>query len=102
MSNNSAFTPLLSTVNIVAATSTANVALGNTAGDAIDVRIFNAGSATVFVNFGGSSATAVLATSTPIPAGGVEIFSLGPSVTYVAAIVASSTHTIYFTPGMGV
>ena len=102
MSNNSAFTPLLSTVNIVAATSTANIALGNTAGDAVDVRLYNAGSAAVFVNFGGSSVVAALASSVPIPAGGVEVFSLGPGVTYIAAIVLSSTHTLYITPGMGV
>ena len=103
MSNNSAFTPTYATVNISAGSTTANVALGNSAGDAVDVRVCNHCTVAIFINFGASSVTASASTSMPIAAGGVEILSFGPSVTHMAAITASaSNQAIYATAGQGV
>ena len=64
------------------------------------VRVFNATSVTVFIQFGISTVTATTA-NMPIPAGGVEIFEIGPAVTYIAGITASGTGTLYATTGRG-
>lgn len=65
------------------------------------VRIFNGASATIFVEFDGSSPTASVANSMPIPAGGVAI--VGNPQQFVAVVaLAVTTGTIYFTPGNGI
>jgi hypothetical protein len=95
------FTPLGATVNIAANTSTGNVAL-TTMNDlgGKDVRVYNAGAATVFVNFGISTVTAAT-TDMPVPAGAIEVITVGPAVTHAAAITSAGTATVYFTSGRG-
>ncbi len=96
------FTPTGATVNIAATGTTSAVALGTPSGQGgMAVRVFNAGAATVFIEFGVSTVEAATASSMPVPAGAVETFSVGPSVTHAAAITASGTATVYFTPGQG-
>lgn len=91
------FTPsLANTANISATTSSARVAIP--AGGQ-SVRVHNAASVAVFIQFGDSSVTATTS-HMPIPAGGVETFNEG-GATHVAAITASGSGTIYFTSGSG-
>lgn len=97
------FTPTGDTVNVAAISTTGNVALGTFSGSAgASVRVYNAGTATVFIAFGISTVEAVAATSMPVPAGAIEVFAVGPGVTHMAAITASSTATVYATPGQGI
>ena len=89
-----------STVSISATTSSASIALpAGIAGR--QVRIFNNAGAVAFVAFGGSAITADTTTSVPIAVGAVEVLSIPPEVTYVAAILASGTGSVYFTGGFG-
>lgn len=97
---NNLFTPLANTVNIAGTTSTANVALG-AVGKTIRVKNLDATNA-AFINFGDSTITATTAAGIPIGPGEVAGFTRGPGVTHAAAITASSTATVYFTPGEGV
>ena len=101
---NKMFRPVGATVNIVAATTTANVqrtGSGAPSPVAVEVRFYNAGVVPVFVNFGGSGVTATLAAGMPIAPGATEAFGLEPSQTHVAAITASGTATLYITTGDG-
>ncbi len=68
------------------------------------LRIYNSGAVIVFVRVGGSTVTAA-ATDMPIPAGGVETFTVkndDGAPKYVAAITLSSTATLYVTAGEGI
>lgn len=87
-----------STVSLSASAASSNVQV-QTANTSRHVRIYNSGSVTVFIEQGGSGVTAATATGYPIPAGAVEIISCPEQ--YIAAITASSTATVYFTPGEG-
>src|SRR6266705_2187655 len=87
------------TVNIAAGVATANIQIQST-DNRPHVRVFNSGAVTAFIELGGSSVAATLTTSMPLGAGGTEILS--GDFTYAAAITASSTATVYFTPGEGV
>ncbi len=82
--------------SISASASTASAAVDNTAPQ---LRIYNAGAATVFIRWGIGAQTAVT-TDMAIPAGVVEVFSKGAADT-VAAITASGSATVYLTPGVG-
>jgi hypothetical protein len=96
-----AFTPKGATVSLAVTAATGRVALtapGGSGGS--DVRLYNAGGATVFVAFGNSAVEAAI-TSMPIPSGAVEVFSAGPGSTHVAAITAAGTATLYATTGRG-
>ena len=97
------FSPVGATVSLSVTSTTGNVALTSvgTAPVTKSVRVYNAGTATIFVTFGISDVAAVAATSMPIPSGGIETFELSPAVTHAAAITASSTATAYFTSGRG-
>jgi len=89
------------TVNISGTTSTANVAL--TAGIAgKQVRVYNAAAVAAFITFGDSTITATLAAGTPVAPGAVEVFGLPGLITYAAAILPSSTGSVYFTVGSGI
>ena len=96
------FTPFgTATTALSTSNSTASAALTLPTGPSqFSVRVFNAMTVTGFIQFGGSTVTAAT-TNMPIPAGGVEVFQIGPGVTHAAAITASGSGTIYFTPGMG-
>lgn len=65
------------------------------------IRLYNAGGSTVFVNCGDSSVTAATTTGMPLPAGAIEVIRVDNSQTYVAAITAAGTATLYCTPGYG-
>ena len=95
------FTPALAnTAALSATTSSSRVALpsSGTTG-AKSVRVYNAASVAVFIQFGDVTVTATTS-HMPIPAGGVECFEVG-SATYVAGITGSSSGTVYFTSGNG-
>jgi hypothetical protein len=64
-------------------------------------RLYNAGSGTVFFNFGASGVTAAVATGTPIPSGAVEVFTAAPNATHIATI-GSAAATLYVTAGEGI
>lgn len=91
------------TVNIVVSAATQVIEIVP-AGDV--VRIFNGGTATVFIKFGASNVTATLAAGIPIGAGVTEIETPKERDTnnrlYVAAIAVGASGTIYFTPGVGI
>lgn len=104
------FSPLLSdTTKLTATNVTGSAALtlptteggfASGAPGARHVRICNAGSVIVFIQLGDSTVAATTA-KMPILPGGTEILTLG-GATYVAAITASGSADVYFTPGMGV
>lgn len=101
----SPFTPIAPTVNITATNVTGNVQLtdasGGVAGYAGKVaRVVNAGTLPVFIKFGGSTVTAAAATDMPIMPGATELFQLGAE-TYMAAITATGSATVYVTSGQG-
>lgn len=93
------------TVSISATTTSANVALatGLPQGE-FQMRVYNAGTDTVYVNFGDSTAAAAT-TDHIVPSGAVEVITINnpakSPITYAAAKAASSTATVYFTPGHG-
>ena len=97
----SAFTPIGNTVNVSATTSSGNVALTLPSWrDSFDVRGVNGGTTLAFVNFGTDNAvTAATATSVPIAGGAERVFRVNPATTHMAAIMSSSTGTIYATTG---
>lgn len=96
-----AFSPMGSTVNLAATTTTGNVALSGFGAGGGNVRLYNSGTVTVFVAFGGSAVAATTTASMPLPAGAVEVFAVG-EVLYLAGITASGTATVYATIGQGV
>lgn len=70
-----------------------------------DVRVYNSGTATVWIDFGDSTVTTSAATGMPIPAGAVCGFNTPKPYNdglYVAVIAAGATGTVYFTPGVGI
>ena len=99
------FSPVGATVTLSATTTSGSTPVAltvPTASMTFSCRVYNAGTATVFVTFGvGTGTTAATATSMPIPSGGIETFELGPNITYAAGITAASTATVYFTTGRG-
>lgn len=92
------FTPNpASTVNIDVGAASASVSLGIT--QRASVQVTNDGTATAWINFGGSGVTAALATGIPVRSGATLVFATNQP--YVAAIAAGATGKIYFTPGSG-
>lgn len=93
------------TVNLAVTTSTGRVQVFTTTPDVTSepcIRLYNAGAATVFVEFGTVAVNAAVATGFPLPPGAVEVFRVDNTQTYVAAITASGSATLYATPGYGV
>lgn len=91
------------TVNIAVGAASAAVKLTDDPAD-LSVRVYNDGSATVWIAFDGPSATATLTQDIPIPSKGVEVFTAQAGAgapLYVAAIAAGATGNVYFTLGMG-
>lgn len=97
------FSPMTPTVSIASVgTSSSNVARtlsGHLGGD--EIRIANTGTAVAFVEFGESTIAATTTTSVPILPNTVEVFSVNPVQTHVAAITVSGTTTLYITTGRG-
>lgn len=94
------------TVNIAATTSSSRVqvltsgVIQSTNGTHV-VRVYNTGSVPVFIEFGNSTVTASTTADAPIAPGSVEPFHVYPYETHVAAITASGSATVYFSPGEG-
>lgn len=98
MSSLPAFTPIGATATLAVTSASGNVAL-NRAG-ANQVLVLNLGDAEAFVDFGDSTQTATT-TDMPVPAGGWLMLSIALGATHAAAITASGTATLRFTPGDG-
>jgi len=97
-----AFKPAVGgTVSLAVTTTSASVAMLLVPDSEHQVRLYNAGSATVFVNRGGSGVTATTS-NMPLPAGAVEVLTYTGSATHLAAITASGTATLYATVGEGI
>jgi hypothetical protein len=100
------FTPVDdATASIAATTSGADrVAIKQQPTGTHQVRLFNAGAATVFWAAGNASVTAAL-TDVPLPSGAIEVITLANATsgaaTHVAAVTASGTATLYVTTGQG-
>jgi hypothetical protein len=94
-----AFKPIAAgTVSVNFGTTTANVSVVNVASE---YRLFNDSSLAVFVNFGSSTVTAGSTTAMPLAAREPSIFRPSvPSYTHVA-VIATTTGTLYVTPGEG-
>jgi hypothetical protein len=91
------------TVNINVSGSSQNVLVENR-NSPITVRIVNNGTATAWINSGGSAVTASTTTSVPVGPGVHEVLTFSPDANgnlYIAAIAAGATGRIYFTPGIG-
>jgi hypothetical protein len=97
MANPQPFTPG-ATITIAATNSTATTSLP--AGGGTVFMVQNAGTSATFVNFGSSTVTALVATSTPILGGQTLFFKL-PPVTSVASITGATAVTLYITNGEG-
>ncbi|MFZ5720311.1 MAG: hypothetical protein ACOY5Y_12725 [Pseudomonadota bacterium] len=92
------------TATISATTSSASAAIKAQPTGAHQLRLFNAGSATVFWAAGAAAVTAATS-DIPLPAGAIEVITLpngtvGPA-THIAAITESGTATLYVTTGQG-
>lgn len=64
------------------------------------VRIYNAGTAPVFIACGDVTVTATTAAGVPVAPGSVEVLGCGKG--YIAGIVTTGTATLYLTPGAGI
>lgn len=69
-------------------------------GDA-QLEIENAGTVTVFIEWGGSTAVAAVASGYPILAGQSKVITVSNRITTVACISGSGTQTVYVTTGRG-
>jgi hypothetical protein len=66
-----------------------------------NVRVFNAGPDTVFIELGGASGPSASKTSgVPLAPNAKEVFTTG-GATFLSAVALSSAATIYATPGEG-
>lgn len=90
------------TISVTNSSSATAIPIPSTSPGSLTVRVYNAGAQTVFIKFGlGGAITASSTADMPIPNGNTETFSIGAS-DHIAAITASSTATLYVTPGRGV
>lgn len=87
------------TANVDVSSSSQRVQFASGTG-AKQVRMMNNGSATVWVELGDVTVTAVATTGFPVGPGVTEV--LTTNETYAAVIAAGSTGKIYFTPGTGI
>lgn len=95
------------TKNVSGTTTSANVLVTNgSPGGRVQVRIVNPGTTTAFVKFGSDNNVAAVATAdVPVLGGSSSILTANvpaDGTLYAAAIMASGTATIYFTPGAGI
>lgn len=93
------------TSNLAASTSTVNIAL-SIAGPA-QVQVFNSTTGVAFIACGNSSVTASVgsnSTSTadyPVAPGSIVVISPQAGSVNCAAVLSTSSGTVYFTPGVG-
>lgn len=64
------------------------------------MKIYNSGAVTVFISQSASAATAA-STDTPIAPGNTEVLQMLGDTAFIGCITASSTATVYVTPGQG-
>jgi len=101
-----AFSPTGPTVTISASTTAPSgvqaLEVGTNAG--YQFRVHNGGTVMAFLGYGTSAgaaqSAALVASGIPLPAGVVEVLSF-PVGSYFSAITASSTASVYVTPGKG-
>ena len=99
------FTPApAATASISATTTSARTAIKQQPTGSHQLRLFNAGTATVFWTFGDGAVTAAL-TDVPLPSGAIEVVTLpnatNAPTTHIAAITAAGTATLHLTTGQG-
>lgn len=98
---NRAFNPVEDgTVSISASTSSSRIQVQSVVTTNSHVRIVNTGAVTIFIKRGVDNTVVATTSDIPIMPGTIEVFTLA-GYTYIAAITASGTGTIYFTPGEG-
>lgn len=93
------FSPAGDTVSLAVLTTSANKAVTAPAIGNRSIRIYNAGTAEVFIAIGDSSVTVTASNGIPLKPGDFEIFLLKNNATHVAAIAAATGSTIYLTTG---
>ena len=96
------FAPFLANTTALSVSSvTASAALNLPAAPpgALTCRVYNSTAVRVYIQFGDSTVTSTTA-KMPIPAGGVEVFSIG-GCTHIAGITDAGTGAVYATPGFG-
>lgn len=90
------------TVSISSSTTTASTAIDLDDGISTQIKVYNSSSVVVFVNAGSSSVEADTVDN-PIAPGAVEVISVAPGTTHVAAeSISGSANVVYFTPVKGV
>lgn len=97
------FKPLAATQNVSAGVAAQTITFNYVNGTRA-LRVHNSGSVVVFASFIGTGATgsaATLTDSMPLPAGGVEVFTIPVDCTGISLITASGTATVYTTVGEG-
>lgn len=65
------------------------------------VRVYNKGTDLVFINFSKGAGSAAVASDMPVPSGNTEIFWVPNGADHINVICASTTATVYATPGWG-
>lgn len=96
--NEAAFAPG-TTASLAVSAASASVQL---TGGGVNVEVQNTSTVNMFVKFGGSTVTAAV-TDYPVLPGQSKLISRDPNTqTYIAAITASGSGTLYATPGEGV
>jgi hypothetical protein len=85
------------TVNVAATAASANVQFQPSASSP-NVRVYNGGTAPVFVACGGSAVATSVSTGMPVAPGVAAVFACAQQ--YMAVITATPG-TVYFTPGSG-
>jgi hypothetical protein len=105
MSRIHAFRPEGKTVKVAATTTSGATPVQIHPGTSNHIRVWNSGTAEVYVAFGTSAVVAAVPAGsaqwgTPVPAGAVEIFT-EVSGGYMAAIMAVGTASVFATPGEG-
>ena len=97
------FTPFTGDTTAVSVSGTTARGLLNrpsaTEGGRVTCSVYNATAVRVYIQFGDVTVESTTA-KMPIPAGGVEVFSIG-AATYIAGITDTGTGTVYATPGVG-
>lgn len=78
------------------------LALGTGVGvGTFQVRVANIGTQTIYIDFGTASTVAAVATSIPMLANTVEVFTVPNDVTHIAHIAGDVGSTVYVTVGEG-
>jgi hypothetical protein len=92
------FAPRWPAQSISVTTTSASATLNTGYGDVL--RLYNAGSATIFIRVTTGAGTA-LTTDLAMPAGAIETFTIGGTDDTVSAITASGSATLYINQGEG-